>query len=125
MRGPRFFPLHELFDELAERLLDPIDTVAERVGTLGGLARGSVRMAAENTRLTDFDTSRTDGLDVVDAIADRIAYVAEHTRRAIDESAKLDETTADLFTEVSRELDESLWFVEAHLQQQPSNVKSN
>jgi starvation-inducible DNA-binding protein len=119
VRGPRFFPLHELFDELAERLLEPIDDLAERVGALGGLARGSVRMSAANTRLTDFDEHRTQGLDVTDAVADRIAYVAEKTRRAIDQSSNIgDETTADLFTEISRGLDESLWFIEAHLQEE-------
>ncbi|NNF03707.1 MAG: DNA starvation/stationary phase protection protein Dps [Rhodothermales bacterium] len=96
VRGPRFFPLHELFDELAAGLLEPIDNVAERVGILGGLARGTVRMSASNTRLTDFSESRTQGLDVTDAVADRIAYVAEKTRQAIDRAADIgDETTAD------------------------------
>jgi len=38
-------------------------------------------------------------------------------RQAIDESAGFgDADTADLFTEVSRETDKQLWFLEAHLQ---------
>jgi starvation-inducible DNA-binding protein len=38
-------------------------------------------------------------------------------RANIDESSELgDQDTADLFTEVSREIDKQLWFVEAHIQ---------
>nr|MBA4186169.1 DNA starvation/stationary phase protection protein Dps [Acidobacteriota bacterium] len=38
-------------------------------------------------------------------------------RQNIDDADKLDDAdTADLFTEVSREIDKLLWFVEAHIQ---------
>lgn len=39
-------------------------------------------------------------------------------RRAIDEADEAgDKDTADIFTEVSRGLDKSLWFLEAHTQE--------
>jgi starvation-inducible DNA-binding protein len=38
-------------------------------------------------------------------------------RTAIDETDELgDADTADLFTQISREIDKYLWFLEAHLQ---------
>ncbi|MCC2629550.1 MAG: starvation/stationary phase protection protein Dps, partial [Thermomicrobiales bacterium] len=38
-------------------------------------------------------------------------------RAAIDEADEAgDKDTADLFTEISRELDKDLWFLQAHLQ---------
>jgi starvation-inducible DNA-binding protein len=38
-------------------------------------------------------------------------------RAKIDRATEIgDADTADLFTEVSREIDKKLWFVEAHLQ---------
>ncbi len=40
-----------------------------------------------------------------------------HTRRAIDTASKAgDADTADLFTEVSRDIDKLLWLIEAHAQ---------
>lgn len=47
----------------------------------------------------------------------RFAALVATTRSAIDAADDLgDADTADLFTEVSRGLDKSLWFLEAHLQ---------
>ena len=57
------------------------------------------------------------GAVVVTALADRYANLAKSTRGAIDRGDELgDQDTVDLFTEVSRGLDKSLWFLEAHLQ---------
>ena len=47
-----------------------------------------------------------------------VAHHANAVRTAIQESDDLgDATTADLFTQLSRELDKDLWFLEAHLTQ--------
>jgi starvation-inducible DNA-binding protein len=44
----------------------------------------------------------------------RFTLVANSIRAGIDAAAKLgDADTADLFTEISRELDKSLWLLEA------------
>ena len=54
------------------------------------------------------------------AISRRCAWrrrASASSRQAIDRSNELgDADSADLFTEVSRGLDKSLWFLEAHLQ---------
>ena len=53
----------------------------------------------------------------VDALSKRFAALGASTRKAIDAAEKAEDMdTADLFTEVSRGLDKSLWFLEAHLQ---------
>ena len=47
---------------------------------------------------------------------DRYAKVANAIRANIDDADEAgDASSADLFTEVSRGLDKSLWFLEAHL----------
>jgi starvation-inducible DNA-binding protein len=47
----------------------------------------------------------------------RFAALAATSRSAIDATSELcDADTADLFTEISRGLDKSLWFLESHLQ---------
>lgn len=51
MRGPTFYQLHLLLDKHAGEQLTLIDQVAERVQTLGGVAVGDPRLAAEITRV--------------------------------------------------------------------------
>ena len=116
VKGPHFIALHELFDKLAGDLLSPVDDIAERITTLGGVASGTARVAAQSSRLAEFPIGRVEGLQAVALLADRYAALAATTRAAIDTaSAEGDADTADLFTGVSRSLDKALWFLEAHL----------
>ena len=118
VKGPQFFQLHELFDKLAAEALDHVDTIAERSTTLGGTALGTARMAAAKSRLPEYSAETTGGRESVEALVVRYAELAATTRVAIDRADELgDADTADLFTGVSRGLDKSLWFLEAHLQE--------
>jgi starvation-inducible DNA-binding protein len=117
VKGRDFIQLHELYDEIAESVLEFVDTIAERATTLGGLALGTARMAAEATSLDEYPLDVVDGRETAAVVADRLAAFGAAARAAIDESEELgDMDTADVFTEVSRSIDKHLWFVEAHLQ---------
>jgi starvation-inducible DNA-binding protein len=117
VKGPQFFQLHELFDKLAAELLDHVDTIAERSTTLGGTALGTARMAAAKSRLPEYSAEIIGGRESVEALVTRYAELAATARAAIDRADDLgDADTADIFTGVSRGLDKSLWFLEAHLQ---------
>jgi starvation-inducible DNA-binding protein len=117
VKGPDFYQLHELFDKLADNVLEYVDMIAERATTLGGLAKGTVRMASENSRLVEYPAGIANSMEHVECLSDRFAALAASTREAIDEAEDADDaTTADLFTEVSRNIDKDLWFLEAHLQ---------
>ena len=116
VKGRDFFQLHELFDTLAGALEGHIDAVAERATALGGTAYGTVRQAASRSRVPEYPEA-VEGMDHVEALAERYAVVAAGTRSGIDTAAGVgDAGTADLLTEVSRDLDKHLWFLEAHLQ---------
>src|SRR5207247_7974317 len=52
--GIDFSQLHELFDQFADQTRDYVDTVAERVVTLGGVARGTIQAAADHSALPAF-----------------------------------------------------------------------
>ncbi|MBI2077209.1 MAG: DNA starvation/stationary phase protection protein Dps [Euryarchaeota archaeon] len=120
VKGPNFYQLHLLFDELAERVEGHVDLFAERVRSLGGNALGTVRMAATGSSLPEFPGSLTTDLAFVEALAERYATYGAHLRAAIAESAGLeDQGTADIFTEASRAADRGLYFLEAHLQGRP------
>ncbi len=117
VKGAQFIGLHELFDKLAGELSGFVDLVAERVTTLGGVAMGTARMAAQQSRLPEYDVNVVDSMPVVDAMARRFAVAAAGARSGIEEADDHhDADTADVLTEVSRGLDKALWFLEAHLQ---------
>lgn len=117
VKGAQFFQLHELFDKLATDLLPLVDDIAERATTLGGTAMGTSKMAAISSRLEDYPASVFGGKESLEALIDRYATLAASTREAIDTADNLgDMDTADLFTGISRTVDKSLWFLEAHLQ---------
>jgi starvation-inducible DNA-binding protein len=117
VKGSDFIQLHELYDEIAESVLEYVDTIAERATALGGLAQGTARMAASASSLDEYPVDAVAGMDTVDAIADRLAAYGASVRAAIEAALELeDQDTADLFIEVSRAIDKHLWFVEAHQQ---------
>jgi starvation-inducible DNA-binding protein len=117
VKGPQFFALHELFDKLAAQLADGVDIIAERATALGGTARGTARQSAAASRVPEYPPDATTGTQHVEALAVRYAALASTCRSAIDSAIEFgDADTADLFTEISRGLDKSLWFLESHLQ---------
>lgn len=114
VRGKRFYALHKLFDEVAESVEEHLDDVAERAVQLGGYALGTVRQVAKASRLKDWPADKDNQDGYVEVLADRFAVVANAVRAAMDRAAALgDADTADLLTGVSRDLDKSLWLLEA------------
>lgn len=114
VRGKRFFMLHELFDKTAETAEAHIDDVAERVVQLGGYARGTVRMAASVSSLKEWPDDLLNQDEFLGTLTKRVATVAISIRAAIDAAAQAgDADTADLLTEISRDLDKALWMLEA------------
>jgi len=117
VKGSDFIQLHELYDTIAESVLEYVDTIAERATALGGLALGTARMAAAASTLDEYPADAVAGMDTVAAIADRLGVYGASARAAIEAALELDDQdTADLFIEVSRATDKHLWFVEAHQQ---------
>lgn len=114
VRGKNFYQTHLLFDSVADTAEEHWDDVAERAVQIGGYARGTVRMAAGASQLPEWPEDLETEAEFVKAVADRFAIVANSIRAAIDLAGKLgDLDTADLFTEISRKLDKSLWMLEA------------
>ncbi len=117
VKGPDFISLHELFDKIAEDSEEYNDLIAERIVQLGGIAEGTLRTAAKRTQLPEYPLNISAGHDHVNALARSLASYGDHVRRAISLTSELmDQDTADIFTEISRQVDKYLWFVEAHVQ---------
>ena len=117
VRGPTFIAVHELFDKVADVVEEYSDKIAERAGTLGGAAEGTVQTAAERSFLEPYRLGVADAAAHIEAVTSALASFGESVRNAIDESAEFgDIDTSDLFTEVSRGIDYQLWLVESHRQ---------
>ncbi|HEY5234165.1 MAG TPA: DNA starvation/stationary phase protection protein Dps [Verrucomicrobiae bacterium] len=117
VKGPSFIGLHELFDKVDEAVESYVDKIAERIVQLGGIAEGTVRVSAARSRLAEYPLELADGMAHVEAVARALSTFGKEARGTIDEANALDEAdTADLFTEISRGIDQWLWFVEAHSQ---------
>src|SRR6266487_6723355 len=82
VKGSDFIQLHELYDTIAESVLEYVDTIAERATALGGLALGTARMAAAASTLDEYPTDAVAGMDTVAAIADRLGVYGASVRAA-------------------------------------------
>jgi starvation-inducible DNA-binding protein len=117
VKGMHFQQLHELFDSVAAHVEAHVDLIAERITALGGVAHGTLRQAAASSSLPEYHLEAVDGEEHLSAIVARVAKYANAVRHGIDDAGRQgDQATADLFTEVVREADKDLWFLEAHLQ---------
>jgi len=118
VKGPNFYELHLLFDQLAGEVFPFIDLIAERATALGGVALGTARMAAASSTLPEYPVEATEGPRHLKALFDRYAIYTARIRKAIDAANEHhDLSTANLFTEISRAVHKQLWFLEVHIQQ--------
>jgi starvation-inducible DNA-binding protein len=117
VKGPHFIGLHELFDKIDEAVESYVDLIAERIVQLGGIAEGTVRVAAGRSRLEEYPLVIADGRAHVEAVSKALSTFGREARATINQANELDDAdTADIFTEISRGIDKWLWFVEAHTQ---------
>lgn len=121
MRGVTFYQLHLLLDKHAGEQLGLIDTVAERVQTLGGVALGDPRHVAEITAIP----RPPDGVEEVPAMLSRLLEAHETILSdAHDAAARLAEMGDDgsndlLVSQVIRTGELQAWFLAEHLVDTP------
>ena len=115
--GPTFYQLHLLFDKHAEEQLEIVDLLAERVQSLGGIAVGDPRHAAELTTIP----RPPDGAEEVSAMIDRTAHaheiVIEKVRAAIEATEKSGDWGSNdiLMSDVLRRHELQVWFLTEHV----------
>ena len=115
--GPTFYQLHLLFDKHAEEQLELIDLLAERVQSLGAIAVGDPRHAAELTRIE----RPPDGAEEVPVMLGRLLEAHEtiitSVREAIDATEKNGDWGSNdlLMSDVLRRHELQVWFLAEHL----------
>lgn len=127
VRGPGFIAIHELFDRVSTAVEGYSDLLAERAGGLGGTANGTIQKAVAHSFLIEYPLGIADEPQHLFAVSGALAAFGSSIREAIEKSTAIgDPTTADLFTEISRGVDQELWFVESHFvtkQEHPAKGK--
>ncbi|MBJ3763136.1 DNA starvation/stationary phase protection protein Dps [Maribius pontilimi] len=115
LKGPGFIGVHELLDDVADRLRDGQDTIAERCTILGGQAKGTVEVAASESSMEPYPTDMEAIEDHIVALKDRFLKVGEMIRKAAETADEAgDPDTEDLFVEISRQIDKDCWFIGAN-----------
>ncbi len=121
LRGATFYQLHLLLDKHAGEQLELVDTIAERVQTLGGVAVGDPRHVAEITSIP----RPPDGVEEVPAMLSRLLEAHEtiltQAHDAASRTAELgDDGTNDLLvSQVIRTGELQAWFLAEHLVDTP------
>jgi starvation-inducible DNA-binding protein len=121
MRGPTFYQLHLLLDKHASEQLALIDSLAERVQILGGVAVGDPRHVAEITCVP----RPPDGAEEIPAMLSRLLEAHEtiliHAHDDAARAARLgDDGTNDLLvSDIIRTGELQAWFLAEHLVDTP------
>ena len=115
--GPTFYQLHLLFDKHAEEQAELVDLLAERVQSLGGIAVGDPRHAAELTTIERAPDGAEEIPVVLDRLLDAHETIIEKVREAIDKTEESkDMGTNDLLMgEVLRAHEMQVWFIAEHV----------
>ncbi|UBF30393.1 DNA starvation/stationary phase protection protein (plasmid) [Kovacikia minuta CCNUW1] len=121
MRGHTFYQLHLLLDKHASEQIELIDTLGERVQTLGGVAIADPRHVAEVTKIQ----RPPNGVEEVPVMLSRLLeaheLIIQELRVAIDKTAtSQDSGTNDLLVSQALRLHETqVWFLAEHLVDTP------
>ena len=115
--GPTFYQLHLLFDKHAEEQLELIDLIAERIQSLGGIAVGDPRHAAELTSIPRPPDGAEEVPVMISRLLDAHEIIIEKVRKALDATEKSkDLGTNDLLMgDVLRRHELQVWFVAEHV----------
>ncbi len=115
--GPTFYQLHLLFDKHAEEQNEIVDLLAERVQSLGGIAVGDPRHAAELTTIE----RPPDGAEEVAVMIDRTLRAHETIIEKVRKGIKTTEESGDwgtndlLMSDVLRRHELQVWFLAEHV----------
>ena len=119
--GPTFYQLHLLFDKHAEEQIEVIDLVAERVQSLGGIAVGDPRHAAELTTIDRPPNGAEDVPAMIHRLLNAHETILEKVRAAIDKTEKSKDwgTNDLLMSDVLRRHELQVWFIAQHVVDEP------
>lgn len=115
--GATFYQLHLLFDKHYGEQAELVDTLAERIQTLGGVALAMAADVAETTRIARPPRGTEDATVQLFRLQQAHELIIEETREAAEKADKAgDDGTNDLLiSEVLRLNEFQVWFISQQL----------
>jgi starvation-inducible DNA-binding protein len=119
--GPTFYQLHLLFDKHFDEQVEVVDTIAERIQLLGGLAIAMAHDVAETTKIERPPRGREEVPAVISRLLDAHQIIIRQCRELAERSSKLgDQGTNDMVvSDVLRANELQSWFLSEHLVETP------
>ncbi|MDP5053289.1 MAG: DNA starvation/stationary phase protection protein, partial [Congregibacter sp.] len=96
--GPNFIGVHEMLDPQVDAITDMVDTVAERIATLGGVPVGTPQSIAERRSWKDYSLNRATVLEHLGALDMVYDGVNAAHREALAAAAEVDPVSEDILT---------------------------
>ena len=118
--GPTFYALHQLFEKHYGEQEQWMDLLAERVQTLGGVARALAHDIVEETRLARAPSGVESAVDQLRRLVDAHEFILQEARPLAREAANSgDDGSNDLIVgQIVRGNELQSWFVLRHLSYQ-------
>lgn len=119
--GPTFYSLHLLFDKHYEEQAELVDTIAERIQSLGGVSIAMPHDVAEVTRLSRPPRGREEVAVQISRLLEAHQTILEEAHKSAAEAAERgDDGTNDLLVSSVIRLNETqAWFITEHLVDAP------
>jgi starvation-inducible DNA-binding protein len=115
--GPTFYQLHLLFDAHFKAQSELVDTIAERIMSLGGVSVAMAHDVAEMTMIRRPPKGRENPAMQLTRLVEAHRHILASSRRAAKAAAEAgDDGTNDLFvSDVIRQNELQTWFLAEHL----------
>jgi starvation-inducible DNA-binding protein len=119
--GPTFYQLHLLFDKHYEEQAEIVDTIAERIQLLGGVALAMAHDVAETTRIERPPRGREEVPVQISRLLDAHQVIIGACRELAHRAQELgDDGTNDMvISDVLRDNELQVWFLSEHLVDMP------
>jgi starvation-inducible DNA-binding protein len=122
--GPNFIAVHTMLDPQVDSVREMVDTVAERIATLGGSPVGTPGALVAARTWEDYSVGRDNAIAHLGALNLVYTGVIGDHRAAIAETEEIDPVTQDMLIAQSSELEQYQWFVRAHLESSDGSLSS-
>jgi len=117
VEGPDFHAMHLFFESQYNALDDTMDSVAERIRTIGHYAPATLKSFLELTHLTEVIRSKNDSMGFIKELVEDHQTIIEFIRGNINPIGERynDMGTSDFITGLMEEHEKMAWMLRSHL----------
>ncbi|MFF2531887.1 Dps family protein [Brevibacillus sp. DP1.3A] len=116
VKGPHFFTLHAKFEELYNEAAANLDSLAERVLSIGGKPVATLAACLNTASITEAEGNET-AEQMVETIARDFSILVDELKLAMETADQADdEATADMLLGIRSGLEKHIWMLKSFLQ---------